>query len=55
MTAYARLNLFLDKVGRIRGGIGFLEGVGFVSKKEEEPPRLLGGASCGGSAGEASR
>lgn len=36
------------QVGRITGGISFLEGVGFVSK-DEAPQQLLGG---GGSAGD---
>ena len=38
-------------MGRITGGISFLEGVGFASK-DEAPQQLLGGGGGGGGAGD---
>ncbi|CAB1120744.1 unnamed protein product [Ectocarpus sp. CCAP 1310/34] len=48
---------FQHKVGRITGGISFLEGVGFVSREEgpqqqQQQQQLLGGGGGGGSAGD---
>lgn len=39
-------------MGRITGGISFLEGVGFVSREEGHQQQLLGGGGGGGSAGD---
>ncbi|CAM9906252.1 unnamed protein product, partial [Ectocarpus sp. 4 AP-2014] len=45
---------FQHKVGRITGGIPFLQGVGFVSREEgtQQQQQLLGGGGGGGSAGD---
>lgn len=46
--AFPVVFLFAFQVGRIQGGIAFLEGVGFVSRIEETPTQLLGGSGRGG-------
>ncbi|CAM9534005.1 unnamed protein product [Scytosiphon promiscuus] len=46
---------FMQKVGRITGGISFLEGVGFVSRDGAPQQQLLSGGGGGGGGGTGDR